>query len=72
MCTTSAECKTVITVVLTVMSGLDPHMINLLEYDLNCGYLNLMGLCYHLIVVGIYLYLLVNRCLIKFDQLKVL
>jgi hypothetical protein len=27
MCTTSAECKTVITVVLTVMSGMDPHMI---------------------------------------------
>jgi hypothetical protein len=27
MCTTSVECKTVITVVLTVMSGMDPHMI---------------------------------------------
>jgi hypothetical protein len=27
-CTTSAECKTVITAVLTVMSGLDPHMIS--------------------------------------------
>jgi hypothetical protein len=27
-CTTSAECKTVITVVLTVMSGTDPHMIS--------------------------------------------
>jgi hypothetical protein len=27
-CTTSAECKTVITAVLTVMSGMDPHMIN--------------------------------------------
>jgi hypothetical protein len=26
-CTTSVECKTVITVVLTVMSGMDPHMI---------------------------------------------
>jgi hypothetical protein len=26
-CTTSAECKTVITVVFTVMSGMDPHMI---------------------------------------------
>jgi hypothetical protein len=26
-CTTSAECKTVITAVLTVMSGMDPHMI---------------------------------------------
>jgi hypothetical protein len=28
MCTTSAEHKTVITVVLTVMSGMDPHMIS--------------------------------------------
>jgi hypothetical protein len=27
-CTISAECKTVITVVLTVMSGIDPHMIS--------------------------------------------
>jgi hypothetical protein len=28
MSTTSAECKTVITVVLTVMSDMDPHMIS--------------------------------------------
>jgi hypothetical protein len=28
MCTTSAECKTVITVMLMVMSGMDPHMIS--------------------------------------------
>jgi hypothetical protein len=28
MCTTSANCKTVITAVLTVMSGMDPHMIS--------------------------------------------
>jgi hypothetical protein len=28
MCTTSAECKSVITAVLTVMSGMDPHMIS--------------------------------------------
>jgi hypothetical protein len=28
MCTTSAECKTVITAVLTVMSGMNPHMIS--------------------------------------------
>jgi hypothetical protein len=27
-CTTSVECKTVITTVLTVMSGMDPHMIS--------------------------------------------
>jgi hypothetical protein len=39
MCTTSVECKTVITVVLTVMSSMDPHMISgtlvgLVELDL--------------------------------------
>jgi hypothetical protein len=28
MCTTSTECKIVITVVLTVMSKMDPHMIS--------------------------------------------
>jgi hypothetical protein len=28
MCTTSAECKTVITAVLVVMSSMDPHMIS--------------------------------------------
>jgi hypothetical protein len=27
-CTTSAECKTIITVVLMVMSGMDPNMIS--------------------------------------------
>jgi hypothetical protein len=27
-CTTSAECKTLITAVLMVMSGMDPHMIS--------------------------------------------
>jgi hypothetical protein len=27
-CTTSAECKTIITAMLTVMSGMDPHMIS--------------------------------------------
>jgi hypothetical protein len=27
MCTNSAECKTVLTTVLTVMSDMDPHMI---------------------------------------------
>jgi hypothetical protein len=27
-CTTSAECKIVITVVLTIMSSMDPHMIS--------------------------------------------
>jgi hypothetical protein len=28
MCTTSAECKTIITTMLTVMSGMDPQMIS--------------------------------------------
>jgi hypothetical protein len=28
MCTTSTECKTVITVMLIVMSDMDPHMIS--------------------------------------------
>jgi hypothetical protein len=27
-CTTSAECKTVIIAVLTIMSGMDPHMFS--------------------------------------------
>jgi hypothetical protein len=36
MCTTSAECKTVITVVLMVMSGMDPHMIS---WNLRCVWL---------------------------------
>jgi hypothetical protein len=27
-CTTSAECKTIIAAMLTVMSGMDPHMIS--------------------------------------------
>jgi hypothetical protein len=28
MCITSAECKTVITAVIMVMSGMDPHIIS--------------------------------------------
>jgi hypothetical protein len=28
MCTTSTECKTIITAMLAVMSGMDPHMIS--------------------------------------------
>jgi hypothetical protein len=28
MCTTSTECKTILIVVLTVKSGMDPHMIS--------------------------------------------
>jgi hypothetical protein len=28
MCTTSTECKTIITSMLTIMSGMDPHIIS--------------------------------------------
>jgi hypothetical protein len=40
MCTTYVEYKTVITVVLMVMSGMDPHMIsgNLDEFLLSLGW----------------------------------
>jgi hypothetical protein len=40
-CTTSAECKTVITVVLMVMSGMDPHMIS---GNPGFGWVGLVGL----------------------------
>jgi hypothetical protein len=36
MCTTSAECKTVITVMLTVMSGMDPHLISGTQAGFGC------------------------------------
>jgi hypothetical protein len=39
-CITSAECKTVITVVLTVMSGMDPHMI---RWNLRWVWFGLVG-----------------------------
>jgi hypothetical protein len=38
--TTSAECKTVITVVLTVMSSMDPHMI---RWNLRWVWFGLVG-----------------------------
>jgi hypothetical protein len=44
MCTTFAECKTVITAVLTVMSGMDPHMISVTRVGLvELGLVNLVG-----------------------------
>jgi hypothetical protein len=75
-CTTSAECKTNWLVVLTVKSGLDPHMIIELEDGLkSCSLVMLtiflwciLPLC--LLWVGIYLYFVSNQVLIKFDQLK--
>jgi hypothetical protein len=42
-CTTSAECKTVIIDVLTVMSGMDPHMISG-NIGMGNGHI-LVGLC---------------------------
>jgi hypothetical protein len=39
-CTTSAECKIVITVMLTVMSGMNPHMI---RWDLRWVWFGLVG-----------------------------
>jgi hypothetical protein len=39
-CTTSTECKTVITAVLTVMSGMDPHMI---RWNLRWVWFGLVG-----------------------------
>jgi hypothetical protein len=42
-CKTSAECETIITAVLTVMSSMDPHMIT---GDIGMGNGNvLVGLC---------------------------
>jgi hypothetical protein len=47
---TSAECKTDRSAVLTVMRGLDPHMINKLKDEINCGLVKLYEL-------GVVLYL---------------
>jgi hypothetical protein len=41
MCTTSAECKTVITAMLMVMSGMDPHIIS---GNTGFGWFGLVGL----------------------------
>jgi hypothetical protein len=44
MCTTSTECKTIITAVLTVMSGMNPHMISGTQVGLvELGLLSLVG-----------------------------
>jgi hypothetical protein len=49
MCTTSAECKTVITVVLMVMSGMDPHMI---RWNLRWVWFGLVGLSKWILLGG--------------------
>jgi hypothetical protein len=44
ICPTSTECKIVITTVLTVMSGMDPHMINETRVGLvELGLVSLVG-----------------------------
>jgi hypothetical protein len=44
MCTTSALCKTIITVVVTVMSGMDPLMISETRVGLvELGLVSLVG-----------------------------
>jgi hypothetical protein len=44
MCTTTAECKTIITVMLTFMSGMDPHMIGRTRVSLvELGLVSLVG-----------------------------
>jgi hypothetical protein len=70
--------KTDISAMLTVMSGLDPHMIIELEDELNCGPCLWLWLCLCYIFsfsfkvgFGINLYHS-NQVLIKFDQLKLL
>jgi hypothetical protein len=70
--------KTDISAVLTVKSGLDPHMIIELEDELNRGAYLWLGLCLCCISplsfnvgFGMNLYLS-NQVLIKLDQLKLL
>jgi hypothetical protein len=61
---------------LTVKSGLDPHMIIELEDGLNSCSLVMLAICLwpilplYLMWVGINLYFISNQVLIKFDQLK--
>jgi hypothetical protein len=44
MCTTSVECKTIITAMLTVMSGMDPHMVSGTQVELvELGLVSLVG-----------------------------
>jgi hypothetical protein len=44
MCTTFAECKTIIIAMLTVMSGMDPHMISGTRVGLvDLGLVSLVG-----------------------------
>jgi hypothetical protein len=70
--------KNDISVVLTVKSGLDPHMIIELDDELNCGPCLWLWLCFCCtcsvsfnVGFGMNLYLS-NQVLIKFGQLKLL
>jgi hypothetical protein len=49
ICTTSVQCKTVITAVLTVMSGMDPHMIS---WNLRWVWFDLVGLLKWILLGG--------------------
>jgi hypothetical protein len=64
---TSADCKTDRLVVLTVMSGLDPHMINEHKDEIKLWFDELWVVCYKVFLkwVGINLHLVNRRSLIK-------
>jgi hypothetical protein len=50
-CTSSAECKTVITVMLTVMSGMDPHISEVL-HEAKTRYLEVHKLLYAVLIAS--------------------
>jgi hypothetical protein len=64
---TFAECKTDRSAVLTVMSGLDLHMINNLKMRINCGSMSFGLFCYKVFLkwIGINLHLVNRHSLIK-------
>jgi hypothetical protein len=51
MCITSAECKTIITAVLMVMSGMDPHMI---RWNLRWVWFGLVGWFVKVDLIGLW------------------
>jgi hypothetical protein len=50
---TSAECKTDRSVVLTVMSGLDPHMINEHKDEIKLWFVSFGVFCYQVFLSGL-------------------
>jgi hypothetical protein len=72
-CATSAECKTGILAVLTVMSSSNPHMINLWNLNSICHMHCIAGVDITFVLllnwVGIYLYLVIaNKILTNFKS----